>query len=233
VRSRTSPAPPESKPTPPSHKRVLRRHDPDLGLTFEQVSLIFGVNSTLADLGKDLSEEELSLGRRLVRFEREVVGDKLRLSFHRISREDFDERLVVISCIYRKETREMWYTSVDMIRLVEYIVQAQFSPEEKSRIRRNLEFLHPITVSRPVMPQFFQTLMDFPIPKPRVIEKDIKVFHWNSLEAGLKKVLEKYVRRVCFVLCALQPDIITDLGYSAAVTHRSQASTSGTSVTRG
>jgi hypothetical protein len=38
--------------------------------------------------------------------------------------------------------------------------------------------------------------MDFPLPKPRVIEKDIKVFQWNSLETGLKKVLEKYVRFV-------------------------------------
>jgi hypothetical protein len=190
-----------SRPTPPKHKRVLRRHEPDLGLGFEQVSLVFGANQSLADLGKDLSEEEMSLGRRLVRFDREVVGNKLRLSFHRISREEYDERLVVISCIYRKESHETWYTSVDMIRLVEYIVQAQFTSEEKSRIRRNLEFLHPTTVSRAGMPHFFQILMDFPIPKPRVIEKDIKVFQWSSLEAGLKKVLEKYVRQVRF--CSL------------------------------
>ncbi|KAI0000558.1 hypothetical protein BJV77DRAFT_395721 [Russula vinacea] len=122
------------------------------------------------------------------------VGDTVYLSFCHISPEAYVEepKTVAISCIYRKETRETWYTSVDMIRLVEYIAQSQFSSEEKSRIRRNLEFLHPTTVTRTGMPQFFQILMDFPIPKPRVIEKDIKVFQWNSLEAGLKKVLEKY-----------------------------------------
>jgi hypothetical protein len=132
----------------------------------------------------------------MIEFERKEVGDKLSLSFGRISRQDYKEGLVVVSCIYREETHDTWYTSVDMIRLVEYIAQTQFSSEEKSRIRRNLEFLHPTTVSRTGMPKFFQTLMDFPLPKPRVIEKDIKVFQWNSLEAGLKKVLEKYVRFV-------------------------------------
>jgi hypothetical protein len=205
ARSRTSPAPPgcqTSTSTPPKYKRVLRRHEPDQSQNFEPVSLVFAAKTTLADLGKGLSEEELCLSRRLVKFQRTKVGDTVYLSFCRIPREAYvdDGETVAISCIYRKDTRETWYTSVDMIRLVEYIAQSQFSSEEKSRIRRNLEFLHPTTVTRTGMPQFFQILMDFPIPKPRVIEKDIKVFQWNSLEAGLKKVLEKYVCRFCFVL---------------------------------
>lgn len=205
ARSRASPAPQARQtttPTPPKYKREMRRHEPDQGQSFEPVSLVFAAKTTLADLGKGLSQEELCLGRRLVKFQREKVGDTVYLSFCHISPEAYVEepKTVAISCIYRKETRETWYTSVDMIRLVEYIAQSQFSSEEKSRIRRNLEFLHPTTVTRTGMPQFFQILMDFPIPKPRVIEKDIKVFQWNSLEAGLKKVLEKYVRRFCFVL---------------------------------
>lgn len=202
VRSRASPAPQGGQTSTPKYKRVLRRHEPDQGQSFEPVSLVFAAKTTLADLGKGLSQEELNLGRRLVRFQREKVGDTVYLSLCRISPEAYvdDGETVAISCIYRKETRETCYTSVDMIRLVEYIAQSQFSSEEKSRIRRNLEFLHPTTVTRTGMPQFFQILMDFPIPKPRVIEKDIKVFQWNSLEAGLKKVLEKYVRRFCFVL---------------------------------
>lgn len=205
VHSRNSPVPLEcqtSKSTPPEYKRELRRHEPDLGYDFDPVSLVF--KTSLADLGKDLSEDELCQGRRMISFERKEDGDKLQLSFRRISRDEYNEGLIVVSCIYRKETHDTWYTSVDMIRLVEYIAQTQFSSEEKSRIRRNLEFLHPTTVSRTGMPQFFQTLMDFPLPKPRVIEKDIKVFQWNSLEAGLKKVLEKYVR---FVFCTLQPEL--------------------------
>ncbi|KAH9978969.1 hypothetical protein BGW80DRAFT_708077 [Lactifluus volemus] len=79
-----------------------------------------------------------------------------------------------------------------MIRLVEYIVQAELSSEEKSRIRRNLEFLHPTTVSKAGMEGLFQTIMQFPSPKPRTIEKDIKIFQWDTLVAGLNKVLDKY-----------------------------------------
>ena len=134
-----------------------------------------------------------------------MVGDNVQLSFRRISPEEYSEKLFVISCIYHKVTlvlkkthevvtRERWYTSVDMLRLVEYIAGGKSTNDERSRIRRNLEFISPTTVSRAVLPQFFQLLMDFPIPKPRGIEKDIKVFPWDSLEAGLKKVMEKYVR---------------------------------------
>jgi hypothetical protein len=36
--------------------------------------------------------------------------------------------------------------------------------------------------------------MDFPDPKPRNIEKDLKVFEWNLLGQALEKILSKYVR---------------------------------------
>ena len=57
--------------------------------------------------------------------------------------------------------------------------------------------------------------MDFPIPKPRGIEKDIKVFPWDSLEAGLKKVMEKYVRSSLLRSCTLPVSmVITGLVFS-------------------
>ncbi|EHL03282.1 hypothetical protein M7I_0497 [Glarea lozoyensis 74030] len=34
--------------------------------------------------------------------------------------------------------------------------------------------------------------MGFPTPKPRNIEKDVKVFHWKDLAAALKKIIGKY-----------------------------------------
>lgn len=37
--------------------------------------------------------------------------------------------------------------------------------------------------------------MDFPDPKPRNIEKDLKVFEWNLLGQALEKILSKYVSR--------------------------------------
>jgi len=35
--------------------------------------------------------------------------------------------------------------------------------------------------------------MDFPDPKPRNIEKDVKVFDWDLLPQALDKIISKYV----------------------------------------
>jgi len=206
LRSRTSPAPQyqTSTQTPTKPKRRLFRPDSDTSIdfNFEPVSLVLtSLEPSLADLAK-LSREEKRVGRRLVAFDRKVVGDDVQLSFRRISPEEYSERLFVISCIFHevvvdektKATHDTWYTSVDILRLISFVVDGRASFDEKGRIRRNLQFINPTTITRAKLPQFFQLLMEFPMPKPRGIEKDIKVFPWNSLEAGLNKVMEKYVR---------------------------------------
>lgn len=94
---------------------------------------------------------EIELGRRLVRFGREQHGNKLLVSCEIIPEEAYDaqnEDDIVISCIYRKDTRNSWFTSVDIIYLLERLVGHPFSIEEKNRIRRNLQNLGPTTVSK-------------------------------------------------------------------------------------
>jgi hypothetical protein len=235
--------------TPPKPKRRLRRlQESDSGIDFEPVSLILPTKPSLADLGQPSKEEERT-GRRLVAFDRKVVGDSVQLSFRRVSPEEYTERLFVISCIYHKVTledtkakktvtRERWYTSVDMLKLVEFIADGKSTSDERSRIRRNLEFIGPTTVSRAALPQFFQLLMDLPTPKPRGIEKDIKVFPWDSIEAGLKKVMEKYVRSglplrpspVLTTTFALAIIIVLGFRIGAVVVihHKSESCTPGT-----
>lgn len=189
----------ESKPTL-EWKRILRRYECRRGVDTDRVSL--KLEGDLKGLGKNLSDEEIARRRRLVRFVRKEEGNTLRLFFYPIRQEDYEEEFFVISCIYREDSRDTWCTSVDMMKLIEYISQDKTSDKEKGRIRRNLEFLRPTTVSRMVRPQLFQMLMDFPMPKPRTIEKAIKVFKWNSLVAGLNKVMEKYVRPfLCVASC--------------------------------
>jgi hypothetical protein len=39
--------------------------------------------------------------------------------------------------------------------------------------------------------------MGFPNPKPRNIEKDIKIFTWHHLGLALKKIIGKYVCHPC------------------------------------
>lgn len=117
-----------------------------------------------------------------------------------ISQDEYDEDDIVISCIHRPETRNCWFTSVDIIYLLERLVGNPFTVEEKNRIRRNLEGFKPTTVSkhRHGFETFFQRIMDFPPPKPRNIEKDVKVFAWQVLDQALDKILAKYVRTGLF-----------------------------------
>lgn len=70
----------------------------------------------------------------------------------------------------------------------------RFSVEEKNRVRRNLEGFRPLTVSKckAESADFFKLIMGFPNPKPRNIEKDVKVFPWKTLPYALKKIVTKY-----------------------------------------
>ncbi|KNB15401.1 hypothetical protein FOXG_17052 [Fusarium oxysporum f. sp. lycopersici 4287] len=103
---------------------------------------------------------------------------------------------ICISCIWWAEKGECYVTSVDTIHLLEQLIAApnRFSVKEKNRIRRNLEGFHSQTVSKakPDSEGFFKVIMGFPNPKPRNIEKDVKVFPWKILESAIQKIIGKY-----------------------------------------
>lgn len=101
---------------------------------------------------------------------------------------------LVVSCIYWQERNDYFITSVDCIYLLEGLIGVQFTVEEKNRIRRNLEGFRPLTVSKckPECADFFKLIMSFPHPKPRNIEKDVKVFSWKTLPNALRKIIRKY-----------------------------------------
>lgn len=88
-------------------------------------------------------------------------------------------------------------TSVDCILLLEALISVRFTVEEKNRIRRNLEGFRPLTVAKckPDTSEFFRLIMAFPNPKPRNIEKDVKVFPWRILGYALQKIVSKYVNQ--------------------------------------
>ncbi|KAJ7129842.1 hypothetical protein C8R43DRAFT_1134102 [Mycena crocata] len=139
-------------------------------------------------------DAELQAGRRLVRFQKIQDGRRVILSCEAIRQEDYCETDSVISCIYREEAETCYVTSVDIIYLLERLTNDDFPVEEKNRIRRNLEGLRPTTVSKHKSGSeaFFQRIMDFPDPKPRNIEKDLKVFEWSLLGQALEKIMSKY-----------------------------------------
>jgi hypothetical protein len=137
--------------------------------------------------------------RRLIQFWRWQKGTTIEANVKVISQEEYDQvsgqGIVTLSCIFNPHDHRTYVTSVDVIYLLESLVASQFSVEEKNRIRRNLEGFKPITVSKTkgVTEEFFRIIMGFPQPRPRNIEKDIKVFSWDSLAPALYKIIGKYV----------------------------------------
>lgn len=182
------------------------------------------ITGDLEEMAAHWSEEEWESRRRLVHFRRSQSGSTITTTFQAVSPDDRPPNSVCISCIYWEEKNECFVTSVDTIYLLEQLVAARFTVEEKNRIRRNLEGFRPLTVSKgkPDSEEFFKVIMAFPAPKPRNIEKDVKVFHWKDLASALKKIIGKYSASPSSTLPP-GPTLLTPVSSSGYVTEGSNA----------
>ncbi|KAJ2004712.1 hypothetical protein GGI04_002516 [Coemansia thaxteri] len=140
------------------------------------------------------THEERECRRRLVQFWRRHESNNIFCTFKAVPAADRVPNSIVVSCIYWEEKHDFFVTSVDCIHLLESLIAVRFTVEEKNRIRRNLEGFRPLTVSKckAESADFFKLIMSFPNPKPRNIEKDVKVFPWRILPLALKKIIGKY-----------------------------------------
>jgi len=129
-----------------------------------------------------------------VQFWRHQKGATINTNFAGVATKERQPNSICISCIYWEEKGECYVTSVDCIYLLESLISVRFTVEEKNRIRRNLEGFRPMTVSKAKADSenFFKLIMAFPNPKPRNIEKDVKVFPWKILGMAMKKIIGKY-----------------------------------------
>ena len=141
------------------------------------------------------SPEEVENRRKIVQFWRHQKGATINTNFAVVATNERQPNSICISCIYWEEKGECYVTSVDCIYLLESLISVRFTVEEKNRIRRNLEGFRPMTVSKAKADSenFFKLIMAFPNPKPRNIEKDVKVFPWKILGMAMKKIIGKYV----------------------------------------
>ncbi|KAI2602173.1 hypothetical protein GGR54DRAFT_533933 [Hypoxylon sp. NC1633] len=157
---------------------------------------ILNIKGDLESMASGWSQEEWANRRRIVLFSKKQQGPTLTTSFKPVTVNERPPNSICISCIYWAEKDECFVTSVDTISLLEQLVAApgRFTVEEKNRIRRNLEGFRPLTVSKAKADSedFFKVIMQFPVPKPRNIEKDVKVFPWKILGPALMKIISKY-----------------------------------------
>lgn len=157
---------------------------------------VLKLNGDLDSMTQGWSKDERACQRRLVQFTRSQTGSTIQADFKAVTPENRAPSSICISCISWEGKSECYVTSVDTIYLLESLVAVRFTVEEKNRIRRNLEGFRPLTVSKAKADseEFFKVIMGFPAPKPRNIEKDVKVFPWKVLAHALKKIIGKYVR---------------------------------------
>ncbi|KAK9762147.1 hypothetical protein K7432_012400 [Basidiobolus ranarum] len=158
----------------------------------KKASLIF--KGHLDDMMKDWTSDENKCRRRLVQFWRTHEDSAIQCSFQSVVPADLPPNSIVVSCIYWEQKNDYYITSVDCIYLLESLIAVRFTVEEKNRIRRNLEGFRPLTISKckQECSDFFKLIMSFPNPKPRNIEKDVKVFPWKVLPDALRKIVGKY-----------------------------------------
>ena len=157
--------------------------------------VVLKLKGCLDDMAAGWTDEEQKSKRRLAEFARYQVGSTIYVDFQPAKPVERTHNTVCISCILWEETDESFFTSVDIIYLLESLLTVRFTVEEKSRIRRNLEAFHPLTLSKGKFDRdgFFNVIMGFSHPKPRTISKDIKVFPWKVLRHALMKIIERYV----------------------------------------
>ncbi|KAI1487635.1 hypothetical protein F5X96DRAFT_133213 [Biscogniauxia mediterranea] len=163
---------------------------------FHSTKAVLKINGDLESMASNWTQEEWDNRRRIVMFNKKQQGSTLSTTFKPVTVSERPPNSICISCIYWREKGECYVTSVDTISLLEQLVAApaRFTVEEKNRIRRNLEGFRPLTVSKAKADseEFFKIIMAFPNPKPRNIEKDVKVFPWKILGPALKKIISKY-----------------------------------------
>ncbi|KAK7566833.1 hypothetical protein IWX49DRAFT_589879 [Phyllosticta citricarpa] len=176
------------------------------------------IEGDLNGMAEGWTKDEWDAKRRLVQFRRNQNGSTINTSFKAVAPEDRTPHSICISCIWWAEKQECFVTSVDTIYLLESLVGVRFTVEEKNRIRRNLEGFRPLTVSKakPESEEFFKIIMGFPTPKPRNIEKDVKVFPWKILSHALKKIIGKYSASYSSTAGALPTPVASGYGSGGA-----------------
>ncbi|TFK38381.1 hypothetical protein BDQ12DRAFT_585041, partial [Crucibulum laeve] len=142
------------------------------------------------------SYEEIKQRRRIYNTSVNIADTVLCVTFTAVQPEDYREDMPCISVLKpHKDISRHLITSVDMIRLLKYITCDWFPVSEQNRIRRNLEELKPKTVSNRGTEEevaIYKLICSLSHPEPKNISKDIKVFEWDSMARGLRKVLSRY-----------------------------------------
>lgn len=160
---------------------------------------------------------EVQQQRRLVLFDWSLTPDMvLEIRLQAITPDQYRSLMPVVLCIFWEHKNACYITSHDVIFLLEQLSGSEgFDGKEKNRIRRNLQTLESLTIGKTTedskgsltgsgrnfikntldtdeVNKAFDRMMRYSNPRPRRIEKDIKIYKWMLVEEALNRVLSKY-----------------------------------------
>ncbi|KAH7459154.1 hypothetical protein FOMA001_g20229 [Fusarium oxysporum f. sp. matthiolae] len=171
---------------------------------------VLKIAGKLESMAENWTSEEWANRRRIVLFRKTQKGSTVNATCQPVSVNERPTNSICISCIWWAERRECYVTSVDTVDLLEQLIGGpnSFSGPEKGRVRANLASFESLIVSKckPDTVAFFNIIMGFSDPKPRDLEKDIKVFPWRILGDALKSVFRKYSISPSHTVSALDVD---------------------------
>ncbi|KAL8832218.1 MAG: hypothetical protein Q9170_004977 [Blastenia crenularia] len=179
----------------------------------ESIRASLSIPGDLDAMQKNWTADERKTNRRLVHFWRQSQNGRfVSAGFEPVTTESKTPKNTSINCIYWERKGECYITSVDAISVLEIMVGERFDVPEKNRVRRNFSGFEPVTmhkhrsedaknptpqikeqdIEQEEVEEFFRVIMTLPQPRPRNIEKAIKVYPWRLLGRMLTQVMRKY-----------------------------------------
>ncbi|KAI4245201.1 MAG: hypothetical protein L6R40_002558 [Gallowayella cf. fulva] len=152
------------------------------------------INGKVDSMTEGWTSDERNAKRRLVYFWRTQMEHVIYTNFAPWSSEARVPKERCISCFWWEKRQDYFVTSVDIIRLCGQLAGGNIVVGEKNRIRRNVDIYDKETIYKdhPDTEDIFSLVMGFTSPKPKNIEKAIKVFPWRNLGAAIVKVVNKW-----------------------------------------
>lgn len=102
------------------------------------------------------------------------------VDFKAIPVDDIPANSICTSCIWWDKGSDCYFTHVDVIHLLEQLIAALngFTIEKKRSLRCHFEGFRPLTISKTTLygSELFKTVMAFGNPRPKDMEKDLRVF---------------------------------------------------------
>ena len=134
------------------------------------------------------------MGRRIVRLSYTWDGPRHYITCEAIPLCSSTLGDIVISCIRWPHTNTFWFTSDELIAVLEQLLQISFSEMLKDEIVEDLSVFHPAKISMEAAGthMFYKRVASYTSPRVIILRSQLEVLPWDALAAVLVRVLARF-----------------------------------------